>query len=174
MAQTPTKNLTSCPSYTLMCSISGCHVMFHVDNSAVIDAINNRTIRSSPTMSLLRLIVMIATCLDMSFSSSWLLSHANAIADAASCYQYKQPVQAALHARPLPQPLAIYDGPLGCWYQTHPALSTKCAFLLWHGSRLQHATHTALGSTSSLTSSSSTLTWPTLTVLHYQLPSLQS
>ena len=73
----------------------GCHVVFHVDNSAVVVAIDNHSTQSCPTLSPLHLIVMIATCLDMSFSSSWLLSLANTIADAASHYQYKQLVMLA-------------------------------------------------------------------------------
>jgi hypothetical protein len=60
------------------------HVVFHVDNEAIVDAITKETNRSRFTMTILRPIVMLAAFLDFSFSSCWLSSAQNALADAAS------------------------------------------------------------------------------------------
>ena len=113
---------------------------------------------------------MIATCLDMSFSSSWLLSHANTIADTASHYQYNQLFTLAPYLNP--QPSTMDPWLVGIKHTLHSQLSVHSFSGM--ASCLQCATHTALGSASSLTSSSSTLAWPTLMALHYQLPGLQS
>ncbi len=147
----------------------GCHVVFHVDNSAVVDAINNRTIRSSPTMSLMRHIVMIAACLDMSFSSSWLPSHENAIADAASRYQYKQLFTLAPSLNR--QPSTTDPRLVGIKRTLRSRLGAPSSF--GTASHLRHATPTAQGSASSLTSSSSTPVWPILMVPHCRLPGLR-
>jgi hypothetical protein len=64
------------------------HVIFHVDNEAIVDAITKETNRSRFTMTILRPIVMLAAFLDFSFSSCWLSSAQNALADAASQFQY--------------------------------------------------------------------------------------
>ncbi|TFY57507.1 hypothetical protein EVJ58_g6982 [Rhodofomes roseus] len=67
-----------------------CHVVFHIDNEVIVNAIETERNRSRHTMSLLRLLLMLAACLDFSFSSSWLPSKANALADAASRFQYSR------------------------------------------------------------------------------------
>ena len=67
---------------------SGHHVSFHVDNQAVCEALNGLSNRSPPVMNLLRQILELACLFDFSFSSIWLSSASNAIADAASHFQY--------------------------------------------------------------------------------------
>lgn len=62
------------------------HVVFHVDNQAVCAALESLTNRSPPVMQILRSFLELACRLDFSFSSSWLSSAANAIADAASLF----------------------------------------------------------------------------------------
>ena len=64
------------------------HIVFHVDNDAVFGALNNLTIRSQPTLVLLKLIILLACRLDFSFSSVWLSSSDNVIADAASHFSF--------------------------------------------------------------------------------------
>jgi hypothetical protein len=64
------------------------HIIFHIDNEAIVDAMTKHTNRSRFTMSILRPIVMLAAFLEFSFSSSWLSSISNALADAASRFQY--------------------------------------------------------------------------------------
>ena len=66
----------------------GHHVSFHVDNQAVCEALNGLSNRSPPVMNLLRQILELACLFDFSFSSIWLSSASNAIADAASRFQY--------------------------------------------------------------------------------------
>ena len=67
-----------------------CHVIFHIDNTVIVDAIQSERNRSERTMSLLRVLLMLAACLDFSFTSSWLSSKENALADAASRFQYSR------------------------------------------------------------------------------------
>ena len=59
------------------------------------EAIESDRNRSCVTMSLLRLLLMLAACLDFTFSSIWLASKDNAIADAASRFQYARLFQLA-------------------------------------------------------------------------------
>ena len=68
----------------------GSHVVFHCDNQAVVAALNSLTNRSPPTMGLLRFFLGLAACLDFSFTSVWLSSANNALADAASRFDYKR------------------------------------------------------------------------------------
>jgi Reverse transcriptase (RNA-dependent DNA polymerase) len=65
-----------------------CHVLFHVDNQVDVHALENDTNRSLHVMSILRLIVMLAAQLEFSYSSSWLSSSENVLADCASRYMY--------------------------------------------------------------------------------------
>ena len=65
-----------------------CHVIFHIDNSAIVDALSKETNRSRFTMSIVRLIVMLSASLEFSFSASWLSSSMNFLADSASCFLY--------------------------------------------------------------------------------------
>ena len=66
----------------------GAHVVFHVDNQAVCAALNALSNRSPPVMNLLRHTLELACRFDFSFSSIWLSSSSNALADAASRFQY--------------------------------------------------------------------------------------
>ena len=65
-----------------------CHVIFHIDNSAIVDALSKETNRSRFTMSIVRLIVMLSASLEFSFSASWLSSSMNFLADSASRFLY--------------------------------------------------------------------------------------
>lgn len=62
----------------------GKHIIFHIDNEAVHKALINLSIRSEPTMKHVRTFIALSCRLDFSFSSVWLSSSDNAIADAAS------------------------------------------------------------------------------------------
>lgn len=66
------------------------HVIFHIDNEVIVNAITTERNRSRHTMSLLRMLLMLAACLDISFTASWLPSKSNALADAASRFQYSR------------------------------------------------------------------------------------
>ena len=57
-------------------------------HQAVCEALNGLSNRSPPVMNLLRQILELACLFDFSFSSIWLSSASNAIADAASRFQY--------------------------------------------------------------------------------------
>ncbi len=81
---------------------SGCHVVFHIDNQAIVDAIETDRNRSRHTMSQLRILLMLAACLQFSFSAEWLPSKENTLADAASHFQYSLLFQLAPHLRPKP------------------------------------------------------------------------
>ncbi len=81
---------------------SGQHVVFHIDNEVIVNAIETDRNRSRATMSVLRTLLMMAACLDFSFSSVWLSSKENALADAASRFQYRQLFQLAPHLSPKP------------------------------------------------------------------------
>ncbi|CAK5284821.1 unnamed protein product [Mycena citricolor] len=66
----------------------GAHVIFHIDNEAVHTTLNNFSIRSTPMMDLFRRFLALACRLDFSFSSVWLSSKENSIADAASRFSF--------------------------------------------------------------------------------------
>lgn len=66
------------------------HVVFHIDNQAVVFAMQSDSNRSAPLMSVLRVIIMLAAALEFSYFSSWLPSADNAIADCASRFLYKK------------------------------------------------------------------------------------
>lgn len=68
----------------------GTHVVFHVDNDAVFNAIRSKTIKSADTMKLVQHLVALACQLDFSFSSEWLPSSENSIADTASHFAYSR------------------------------------------------------------------------------------
>ncbi|KAG5717591.1 hypothetical protein E4T56_gene5241 [Termitomyces sp. T112] len=77
--------------YAILCwgeSLWGLHVIFHVDNEAVFNAIHDKTIRSKPTMKLVQLLIALACRIDFSFSSEWLSSTENSVADAASHFSF--------------------------------------------------------------------------------------
>ena len=64
------------------------HVIFHIDNQVDVQALENDTNRSPYVMTVLRMVVMLAAQLEFSYSSSWLSSSANVLADCASRYMY--------------------------------------------------------------------------------------
>ncbi|KAF5315910.1 hypothetical protein D9611_004922 [Ephemerocybe angulata] len=66
------------------------HVVFHVDNSAVVSGLTKLTIDSTPALRILKSLIALACRLDFSFSSVWLSSADNAIADAASQFSFKR------------------------------------------------------------------------------------
>jgi hypothetical protein len=65
-----------------------CHVVFHIDNEAIVATLRKETTRARFTMSIARQIVMLAAYLEFYFSSSWLSSACNALPDAASRFEY--------------------------------------------------------------------------------------
>ncbi|KAF5337417.1 hypothetical protein D9611_003081 [Ephemerocybe angulata] len=88
------------------------HVVFHVDNNAVVSGLTKLTIDSLPTLKILKSLIALACRLDFSFSSLWLSSSDNAIADAAS---------------------PVLKAPPTWWYDTQPKWSKNISFYLWHG-----------------------------------------
>ncbi len=75
----------------------GAHVNFNVDNQAVVAWLNSGSGKSPRSMMILWMISMLAAFLNFSFSSSWISTVDNAIADAASCFQYSKLFQLAGH-----------------------------------------------------------------------------
>jgi hypothetical protein len=78
-------------------SWSGHHIVFFCNNSAVIAWMNSGTAKSPHAMPVLWAITMLATCLNFSYSSVWISTEENSLADAASCFQYTRLFQLALH-----------------------------------------------------------------------------
>jgi hypothetical protein len=76
---------------------SGRHVVFHTDNQDVDSAIRNLSIRSTPTMELVRQFLGLACSVDFTFESVWLPTKENGIADAASRYQFSRMSELAPH-----------------------------------------------------------------------------
>ena len=86
--------------YSVLCwgeSFRGKHIIFHIDNDAVYRALNDITSRSQDTMSLLHNFLNLACRLDFTFSSLWLSSSANSLADAASRFLYNRLFSLAPH-----------------------------------------------------------------------------
>lgn len=73
------------------------HVIFHIDNQAVVFTMQSDSNRSAPLMSMLCIIVMLAAALEFLYFSSWLPSTQNSLADCASCFLYKQLFELAPH-----------------------------------------------------------------------------
>src|SRR5882672_3201122 len=67
---------------------NGRHIVFHVDSTPVVHALTSGTIQDAQVMNVLRSIVMLAAQLNFSYSSSWLASSHNALADATSRFEY--------------------------------------------------------------------------------------
>jgi len=79
--------------YTVLCwgeSFRSKHVIFHIDNDAVYRTLNDITSHSQDTMSLLHNFLNLACHPNFTFSSLWLSSSANSLADAASCCLYNR------------------------------------------------------------------------------------
>src|SRR5882724_6961759 len=66
------------------------HVVFNVDNTAVVHALSSGTNRNVRVMNMIRMVIMLAAQLDFSYSSSWLPSHENSLADSASRFEYNR------------------------------------------------------------------------------------
>jgi Reverse transcriptase (RNA-dependent DNA polymerase) len=65
----------------------GCRVILMCDNSAVVEAINKKSMRGI-TITILQFILLIACIRDIELHSEWLSSEDNAIADALSRHQF--------------------------------------------------------------------------------------
>lgn len=77
--------------YAILCwgpQLARHHVVFHIDNTNAFSAIANLSIRSAPTMELLRQFLALAARLDFTFTPIWIASDDNFLADAASRFQY--------------------------------------------------------------------------------------
>lgn len=77
------------------------HVIFHIDNQAVVFAMQSDSNRSAPLMSVLRTIIMLATALEFSYFS-WLPSTDNPLADCASHFLYEKLFDLAPHLNQQP------------------------------------------------------------------------
>src|SRR5882672_1971631 len=84
---------------------NGRHIIFHVDSTPVVHALTSGTIQNAQVMNVLRSIVMLAAQLNFSYSSSWLASSRNALADAASHFEYGRLFDLAptMQRKPCPQ-----------------------------------------------------------------------
>ena len=99
------------------------HVKFYCDNQAVVVGINSGTSHSPDSMALIRLLSMLAACLKISYSSIWIPSEENVLADAASCIQYSCLFQLAPHLPHKP-----------CYPKSHlTGLKHKIGLSLKHG-----------------------------------------
>lgn len=77
--------------YSVLCwggSFRTKHIVFHNDNNVVFQALNNITIKSKITMDLLHHFLNLACWLNFTFSSIWLPSAENSLADTASHFSY--------------------------------------------------------------------------------------
>ena len=147
------------------------HIVFHIDNKAIVAILAKETTRVRFTMSITRQIVMLAAILEFSFSSSWLPSAMNTLADAASRFKYMR----LLHLAPSlsRQSCKIYPPLAG----TRSMLISRPRSLSFCGmdSPPPPAEPTAQGSDHSLTFSPCTPTCSTVTAPFSQptkLPSL--
>ena len=68
----------------------GAHVQFNVDNQAVVSWLGTGTGKSPRSMHVLRMISMMAVALNFTYRSSWISTSQNALADAASRFQYSR------------------------------------------------------------------------------------
>jgi len=85
------------------------HIVFHVDNMAIVACIGSGTSRNHQIANVLRSIVMLAARLGFLYSCSWVSSSNNQIADAAS--RLNIPIYLPLHHQCRRNPV-----------QTHPQL----------------------------------------------------
>ena len=99
--------------HALLCwgpDLSGKHVIFHVDNQAVVQALLNLSNRSTPVAELLRRFLNLTCHLDLSFSAIWLSSSQNALADSASRFQYAHLFDLAPYLNPQPSSRRLHFG----------------------------------------------------------------
>jgi len=86
----------------------GCHIIFHVNNTAIVSTLSSGMIWNAQVMNMLRSIVMLAVQMGFSYSSIWIPSIHNSLADAASSFEYAWLFQMAPSLKkkacpPLPQ-----------------------------------------------------------------------
>jgi len=84
----------------------GHHVVFHVENYAVVSALCSGSMQNPQVMNVLRSIVMLAAQLGFSYNSSWLASSDNSLADAASRFDYAHLFSMVPYMKPKPCRLA--------------------------------------------------------------------
>lgn len=131
----------------------GQHIIFHIDNQAVCAALQSLTNRSPPVMQILRRFLELACRLDFSFSSSWLSSASNAIADAASRFLYTRLFELAPHLETKPSPKVLRH--LGT--SNTPNGPRPSHFTYFTGSPQQHGTYTQQANAPSASLLSSTV-----------------
>jgi len=66
------------------------HIVFHVDNSAIVACMGSGTSRNPQVANILRSIVMLAARLGFSYSCSWVSSSNNQLADTVSRFEYNR------------------------------------------------------------------------------------
>jgi len=64
------------------------HVIFNIDNTTIVYALASGTNRNRPVMNVTWMIIMLAAQLEFSYSSFWISSDENSIADSACHFQY--------------------------------------------------------------------------------------
>jgi hypothetical protein len=92
-------------NYAILCwgeAFRGKHLVFHIDNTAVYEALNKTSTRSQDLMQLVRNFIALACHIDFTFSSVWLSSSENSLADAASRFQYARLFSLAPHLNKQP------------------------------------------------------------------------
>ncbi|KAF7345311.1 Integrase/recombinase xerD [Mycena sanguinolenta] len=91
--------------HALLCwgpQLSGLHVNFHIDNTNMFHALENLSIRSAPTMQLLRQFLFLCARLDITFTPLWIRSEDNPLADAASRFEFARLFKLAPYLPPKP------------------------------------------------------------------------
>jgi hypothetical protein len=73
------------------------HLTLYCDNEAVVSWLTSGTCRSSHSMPIVRMISMMAACLQFSYSCVWIPTKENSLADAASRFQFTRLFQLAPH-----------------------------------------------------------------------------
>ena len=98
----------------------GHHVVFHMDNTAIVASIGSGTSQNHQVVNVLRMIIMLAVQLGFFYSCSWVSSSNNQIADTASHFEYAHLV-------------ALTPSMQKKHCATHTHLSPRVTFFLWHG-----------------------------------------
>ena len=73
------------------------HLTIYCDNEAVVAWLTSGTCRSSQSMPIVRMISMMAACLQFSYSCVWIPTKENSLADTASRFQFARLFQLAPH-----------------------------------------------------------------------------
>ena len=79
----------------------GCHINFHIDNTAIVSALSSGTIWNSQVMNILRSIVMLAARMGFSYSSIWIPSIHNLLTHTAFRFEYAWLFQMAPSRKPV-------------------------------------------------------------------------